>query len=47
MHEIDLAGVQSVQANADTKTAVVVFDAPATEDLIEAALREINYAPAA
>ena len=43
----DVAGVQSVEANADTKTAVVVFDTPATEEQIVAVLREINYAPVA
>ncbi|MBN1372116.1 MAG: heavy-metal-associated domain-containing protein [Anaerolineaceae bacterium] len=42
----DLDGVQSVQASADTKTAVIVFDAPATEEQIVSVLREINYAPA-
>ena len=43
----DLAGVKSVEANADTKTAVVVFDGPATEEQIVATLRDINYAPTA
>ncbi len=42
----ELEGVQSVQASAETKTAVVTFDAPATEEQIVSVLREINYAPA-
>ncbi len=42
----DLDGVQSVQASADTKTAVIVFEAPTTEEQIVSVLREINYAPA-
>jgi len=39
----DLAGVQSVEANADTKVVEVKFDAPATQTKIEALLAEINY----
>ncbi len=42
----DLAGVQSVEANAETKTATITFEAPATEEQIKALLAEINY-PAA
>lgn len=39
----DLDGVQSVDASADTKTATITFDAPATEAAIKALLAEINY----
>ncbi len=42
----DLAGVQSVEASVDEKTATITFDAPATEEQIKALLAEINY-PAA
>ncbi|RMF40864.1 MAG: copper chaperone [Anaerolineae bacterium] len=42
----DLAGVQSVEASAETKTATITFEAPATEEQIKALLAEINY-PAA
>lgn len=41
----DLEGVKSVEANAQTKQAVVIFDAPASEETITALLREINYPP--
>jgi copper chaperone CopZ len=43
----DLEGVKSVDANAQTKQTVVVFDAPATEEKIVELLKEINYPPAA
>jgi copper ion binding protein len=43
----DLEGVKSVEANATSKQAVIVFDAPATEDKIIELLKEINYPPAA
>jgi copper chaperone len=39
----ELPGVQSVQADQASKTAVIVFDAPATEEAIKALLAEINY----
>jgi len=39
----DLVGVTSVTANADTKTAVITFDSPATEEGIRTLLKEINY----
>lgn len=39
----ELAGVSSVQADQVSKTAVIVFDAPATEDQIKALLAEIHY----
>jgi copper ion binding protein len=42
----DLEGVKTVEANAETKQAVVVFDAPATEEKIVELLKEINYPPA-
>jgi copper chaperone len=41
----DLAGVTQVVANETTKTAVVTFDAPATEALIVETLTSINYPP--
>lgn len=40
---MDLSGVKSVQASEDSKTVVVEFDAPATTELIETTLKEINY----
>ena len=43
MEVSDLAGVQSVDANSDSKTATITFDAPATEDKIKALLADINY----
>jgi len=39
----ELPGVQSVVADKDQRTAVIVFDAPATEEMIKALLAEINY----
>ena len=39
----DLDGVTSIEASADTKTATITFDAPATEEGIKALLAEINY----
>lgn len=39
----ELPGVQSVVADQDQRTAVIVFDAPATEEMIKALLAEINY----
>jgi copper chaperone CopZ len=41
----DIAGVKSVVASESAKTAVVTFDAPATEDLIVETLKTINYPP--
>ena len=41
----ELAGVVSVEARADTKQAVVIFEAPATEEQIVALLTEIKYPP--
>ena len=39
----DLAGVQSVKADAATKAVEIVFDAPATEEKIKQLLAEIEY----
>jgi copper ion binding protein len=39
----ELAGVQSVKADIDTKKVEITFDAPATEEGIKALLAEINY----
>ena len=39
----DLAGVQTVSADLDSKVVVVTYDTPASEDKIEALLAEINY----
>ena len=42
----EVAGVQSVKADQETKKVTVNFDAPATLDKIVATLEEINYPPA-
>jgi len=39
----DLAGVQSVVANQNTKAVEIVFDKPASEEQIKSLLAEINY----
>ena len=39
----DLPGIQSVQAQEDTKLVTIAFDAPATREQIEALLAEIGY----
>ena len=39
----ELKGVQSVDASAESKTATISFDMPATEDAMKALLAEINY----
>jgi copper chaperone CopZ len=39
----DLEGVISVKADAASKTAVISFQDPATEQLIKDFLKEINY----
>lgn len=39
----DLAGVQTVSADLDSKVVVVTYDTPASEEKIEALLAEINY----
>jgi copper chaperone len=41
----ELPGVQSVQADADSKQVTVTWDAPATWEKIESTLVEINYPP--
>ena len=41
----DLAGVQTVQADQESKQVTVTWDAPATWDKIQAMLQEINYPP--
>jgi copper chaperone CopZ len=43
MEVSELAGVESVQANADSKTATITFGEPATEVGIKDLLLEINY----
>ena len=42
----ELAGVQSVAADAQTKQVTVAWSEPATWEKIETLLKEINYAPA-
>jgi copper ion binding protein len=42
----DLEGVKSVNADLQTKQAVISFEAPATEEQIVALLTEIHYPPA-
>ena len=42
----DLEGVVSVDADAETKTVEVKWEAPATWDSIKELLTEINYTPA-
>lgn len=39
----ELAGVQSVKADAGTKAVEIVFDQPADQEKIKALLAEINY----
>ena len=39
----ELPGVQSVNANLDTKKVQIMFDTPANEEKIKALLAEINY----
>jgi len=39
----DLEGVKSVNADLQTKQAVISFEAPATEEQIVALLTEIHY----
>lgn len=42
----ELPGVKTVDADAQTKKAMITFEAPATEEKIKLLLSEINY-PAA
>lgn len=44
---VELEGVQTVEADKDTKQVTISFDAPATEESIIALLTEINYPPSA
>lgn len=39
----ELAGVQSVKADAGQKQVEVIFDDPATEEKIKSVLADINY----
>ena len=41
----EVAGVQSVEANENTKVVQVTWTAPATWDQIKATLAEIDYPP--
>lgn len=43
MEVSELPGVETVVASADSKSATVTFDAPATEESIKSLLVEINY----
>ncbi len=42
----DLAGVEQVQADLNTRQVTVSWQAPATWEQIKATLEEINYPPA-
>lgn len=42
----ELAGVESVAADADTRIVTVEWDSPATWEGIKSLLTEINYPPA-
>ncbi len=39
----DMAGVESVTANAETKMVEIIFDAPADEAAIKSLMAEINF----
>ena len=41
----ELEGVTSVKASNETKTAVISFDSPVTEEKIVETLKAINYPP--
>ncbi|MBN2386683.1 MAG: cation transporter [Anaerolineales bacterium] len=43
----ELDGIRDVRANADTRTVVIAFEAPASEEKIKTLLAEINYPVAA
>ena len=43
----ELQGVQEVQADQESRTATITFDAPASEEQIKSLLAEINYPVAA
>jgi copper chaperone CopZ len=42
----EMAGVQSVKADQETKQVTVAWDSPASWDEIKSLLQEINYPPA-
>ncbi|MDT8304792.1 MAG: heavy-metal-associated domain-containing protein [Anaerolineae bacterium] len=42
----DISGVESVEADVDTRRVTVTWDDPATWDEIKSLLEEINYPPA-
>jgi len=42
----ELAGVQNVKADQETKQVTVAWEAPANWESIQALLKEIDYAPA-
>lgn len=43
MEVSEVAGVQSVKADQDSRVVEITFDVPATEDGIKALMAEINY----
>jgi copper chaperone len=43
MEVSELEGVQTVEADADSQQATVIFDDPATDEKIRELLAEINY----
>jgi copper chaperone CopZ len=43
MEVSEVAGVQSVKADQDSRVVEITFDAPATEAGIKALMAEINY----
>jgi len=43
MEVSDLEGVQSVQADQESRVVEITFDTPATEAAIKQLLTEINY----
>ncbi len=45
MELAEVKGVTSVKADLDSKTVVVDFNAPATEELVVATLKDLNYPP--
>ncbi len=45
MELADIQGVAGVKADLNSKTVEVEFSAPATEDLVVATLKELNYPP--
>ncbi len=44
---VEMEGVREVRASAETKSVMIVFEQPATEEKIQALLAEINYPIAA